>query len=295
MNLDQILEGAIDLHVHGFPEIADDVRPRFDDAQLAQQCLEGRMQGFVLKSHLWPTVGRVNHLRKQFPSLDIIASITLNQTTGGLCPLSVESAARQGARVIYMPTWSASNDKLNRGFNEYMKRYFPTLHKIIDQSPISLFTPNGTVRPEVLWILEIARAHNLVIATGHINPTESLLLTEEAIRVGAGPVIFSHPYTRSVGASLDQMKAMAQKGAYVEICCLSTLPPFQSLQPKYALEIINEVGIDRCILTTDFFFEWAPAPHDMMRMVLGALISQGLSKDNARRLVHANPRRIMEL
>ena len=80
MLADELLRGAIDLHVHGYPEISLDVRTRVEDFEIASLAQESGMGGFVLKSHVWPTVGKVYYLKKKFPKLHIISSITLTVT-----------------------------------------------------------------------------------------------------------------------------------------------------------------------------------------------------------------------
>lgn len=289
MSLDDLIRGAFDLHVHGYPEIAFSVRTRGDDLEIAHSFHEAGMKGFVLKSHIWPTVGRVYHLKKVFPDLTILPSITLNNTSGGINPISVESAACQGARIVFMPTWSAENDLRNGGFGDYMRRYLTSAADLTPQRGISLLRKNGSLRPEVCEVVEVAKAHNLVIATGHISPHESLALVEEVNRTGAGPVIFSHPYSRSVGATFESMKEMADRGAYIEICALALMPAFQSLRPADVVRIVSETGMDRCLLSTDFFFEWAPPAPEMLRMVVGTLLAEGLTKEQLICLVRRNP------
>jgi hypothetical protein len=60
---DRLLEGAIDLHCHGYPEISFDVKMRVEDLEAAQLAAQAKMKGFVLKSHMWPTVGRVYQMK----------------------------------------------------------------------------------------------------------------------------------------------------------------------------------------------------------------------------------------
>jgi hypothetical protein len=102
---DQLLEGAIDLHCHGYPEITLDVKMRVEDLEAAQLSAQARMKGFVLKSHMWPTVGRVYQLKNQIQGIEIWPSITLNDSVGGFSPGPQSPPLKQGAKVIWMPTW----------------------------------------------------------------------------------------------------------------------------------------------------------------------------------------------
>ena len=62
---DRLLEGAIDLHCHGYPEICFEVKMRAEDSEAAQLAAQAKMKGFGLKSHMRPTVGRAYQLRSQ--------------------------------------------------------------------------------------------------------------------------------------------------------------------------------------------------------------------------------------
>jgi hypothetical protein len=236
MLADELLKGSIDTHLHGFPEIAFDVGVRVEDYEIARLAEDAGMLGFVLKSHIWPTVGRAYYLNQKFPNVKVFPSITLNLTVGGLSPISVESAARQGAKILFMPTWSAANDLSRGGFSTYMKEYLHTTKNLKDSDGIRILGATGGLTEEVVEILEIAKEYRMVIATGHISPKESLSLVKEAKSIGDLPFIFSHPDSRYVGGTLEDMKAMVDKGAYVEICALGMMPAFKGLAPLILLK-----------------------------------------------------------
>lgn len=110
---DQLLQGAIDLHHHGYPEFTFRCQARLEDATEFELCRHAGMAGIVLKSHMWPTVGRAYLLRTIVPGIEIIPSITLNTVVGGFNPAAVESrrskaracsSCRPGAR----PTLSSA-------------------------------------------------------------------------------------------------------------------------------------------------------------------------------------------
>jgi len=125
---DRLLEGAIDLHCHGYPEICFEVKMRAEDLEAAQLAAQAKMKGFVLKSHMWPTVGRAYQLRNQLKGVEVWPSMTLNTSAGGFSPWTVESALKQGAKVIWMPTWSAKNDIQRGGFSHLMKGWLTTMN-----------------------------------------------------------------------------------------------------------------------------------------------------------------------
>lgn len=293
MLLDDLLVGAIDLHVHGYPDISLEVHTRVEDHEIASLVADSGMAGFVLKSHIWPTVGRAHYLRRHFSNIAIYSSITLNITAGGLNPISVESAAKQGAKVVFMPTWSAGNDLGRGGFSSHMKSYLPTTTSMTPEKGIWLLDENGNLLNEVKEVLDIARQYGMVIGTGHVSPRESLALAKEAKRVGNLPIIFSHPDSTSVGGTLEDMKLMTSEGAYVEICALGLMPAFQRIKPADIVSTVRELGVDKCVLSTDFFFDWPPPPPEMLRMTVGTLLTAGLTPEEIVVLIRTNPAKLL--
>ena len=95
-----LVRGAYDLHVH----IAPDVPPRrIDDVSLARRFAEFGLAGFGLKSHYTSTAERAQVV-SAVTGVEVVGTLTLNQAVGGMNPLAVEIAAREGARIVWMPT-----------------------------------------------------------------------------------------------------------------------------------------------------------------------------------------------
>jgi hypothetical protein len=150
--LTALLKGAIDMHYHGYPEITLQVKARMDDAETLVMARELGMRGMVIKSQMWPTMGRVYQLRQSVSNIECFASITLNSIAGGLSPWVVEAAARQGARVVWLPTWNSSHRLGQGGFSKAMKGWFPSMSFEPALSCVDLF---GRLLPEVQSISSI--------------------------------------------------------------------------------------------------------------------------------------------
>src|ERR1700722_5171657 len=92
----ELLRGAYDTHVH----VAPDVVPRkIDDLSLARELEQLRMDGVVLKSHYGSTAERAAVVCAAAPGVQTLGAIALNRAVGGINPLAVEVAAREGARA----------------------------------------------------------------------------------------------------------------------------------------------------------------------------------------------------
>jgi len=292
---DQLLEGAIDLHCHGYPEISFDCKMRVEDLDAAQLAAQAKMKGFVLKSHMWPTVGRVYQLRNQVQGIEIWSSITLNEIAGGFSPWATESALKQGAKVIWMPTWSARNDLQRGGASNIIKKYLPTLKGFEPAHGLTIFTDSGEVDGRVKEILALAKDYDVAVFTGHQSPEEVIALGRAANGMGFKKLVFGHPDSKTVGAQMEHIREMAAMNFFIEFTFLGMLPPFQRITPKEICQRIKEVGANRSILTTDTFFEWTPPPSEMMRMFIATVLEQGITRDEIEIMVKKNPSELLNI
>ena len=96
-----LVEGAYDLHVHVAPDVP---ARRIDDRSLAQRFAELGLAGFALKSHYTSTAERAQVVSGLFDAVEVFGTLTLTSAVGGMNALAVEIAAREGARIVWMPT-----------------------------------------------------------------------------------------------------------------------------------------------------------------------------------------------
>ncbi len=216
MEADRLLEGSIDTHCHGYPEISFDVKMRVEDLEALRLAAQAKMKGIVLKSHMWPTIGRIYQMKDKFEGTEVWSSITLNTSSGGFSPWVTESALKQGVKVIWLPTWSASNDIRRGGFCRLMKPWLPTLNRITPEEGLSVFNPSGELDQNVKEILALAKDYDVAIFTGHISPEESLAVAREAKKMGFKKLLMSHPDSNAVGATMEHVKEFAGMGFFIE-------------------------------------------------------------------------------
>jgi len=292
---DRLLEGAIDTHCHGYPEISFDVRMRTEDLEAFRLAAQAKMKGIVLKSHMWPTIGRVYQMKDKIEGIEIWSSITLNSSAGGFSPWVTESALKQGVKVIWLPTWSARNDLQRGGFSRLMKPWLPTLNRIKPEEGLTVFNSSGEIDENVKEILALAKDYDVAIFTGHISPKESLAVAREAKKMGFKKLLLSHPDSNAVGATMEQVKQMAEMGFFIETTFLGLLPAFWRISLKEICQRIKEVGARRWVLSTDAFFEWTPPPAEMMRMFIGTVLSGGMSADEVDLMVRKNPSELLNV
>ena len=108
MNIgEELVQGAIDLHVHAGPDI---VSRKYTDVQLARQYQKAGMAGFVSKCHHGDTSARVAAVSEVFPSVKVYGGIVLNSAVGGLNEAAVYACGKMGGKIVWFPTIDAYND-----------------------------------------------------------------------------------------------------------------------------------------------------------------------------------------
>jgi hypothetical protein len=268
---------------------------RTEDLEAFRLAAQAKMKGIVLKSHMWPTIGRVYQMKDKIEGIEIWSSITLNSSAGGFSPWVTESALKQGVKVIWLPTWSARNDLQRGGFSRLMKPWLPTLNRIKPEEGLTVFNSSGEIDQNVKEILALAKDYDVAIFTGHISPQESLAVAREAKKMGFKKLLLSHPDSNAVGATMEQVKQMAEMGFFIETTFLGLLPAFWRISLKEICQRIKEVGARRWVLSTDAFFEWTPPPAEMMRMFIGSVLSGGMSADEVDLMVRKNPSELLNV
>jgi hypothetical protein len=287
-----LLHGAFDLHRHGYPEVSYSTRTRMEDVEDLTACREAGFRGVVLKSHMWPTVGRTYHLERAVPGLEVIPSITLNYATGGFSPVTLEAAALQGAGVVYMPTWGARNDIERGGAHAHiLERAIPSARGAAIPA-LSVTDGNGRLLGEVVETLAVAEQYGMVVFSGHISPAESLALAEAGLGA-SGRFVFSHPDSDSVGATDDDIAAIMETGAYLELCALGIQPGLARITPEKLKELADTYGAARCLITSDFFFPWLPGSAEMIRSFATLLLGMGTEPADIARMVAGTPAELL--
>jgi hypothetical protein len=293
---DRLLVGAIDLHAHAYPEFSLRMRGRVTEIEWARLARRAGMRAIVMKSQVFPTVERALITRQVVPGLEIFGGITLNHSIGGLNPLAVEVAAELGGKVVWMPTWGSKNDlSHSRFYLTRMSQYIRSVAGVVPgpEEGIEIIA-GGKLKPVVGEIIQIARDHGMAISSGHISVEESLVLVEACVMAGV-PFCLAHPYSRSVGASVEQQKEIARRGGFVEHCFITAMPMHQRLELKMIVEAISAVGPEQTVLTTDAIQTWNPPPPELFRMYVASLLHLGVDEASIRRMIQINPARILGL
>ena len=218
-----IVKGAYDLHIHVAPDVP---KRRIDDVALARRFAEVGLAGFGLKSHYTSTAERAQIVSAAVPGVRAIGTLTLNRAVGGMNALAVEIAAREGARIVWMPTVDSAAETAGRtepkpGDNvPQWARLQHELHELgLSVEPVEVTDASGELLPETRDVLRAIARHDLILATGHLGRDDAFAVVEAAFAEGVKDVVVTHPEFPCQDFSLEDQAALAARG-----CLARALP-----------------------------------------------------------------------
>ena len=287
-----LVRGAYDLHVHIWPDV---VERRIDDIGLARRFAELGLAGFVLKSHYNSTAERAAVVRAAVPGIDVLGAIVLNRAVGGINPVAVEIAAREGARKVWLPTVDSENERAHLAaagpdtkLPVWSKLEFELREKGIGADPVAVFDADGELLPETRDVLALAAEHGMVLSTGHISGPEALTVLEAALAAGVENVVLTHPDYPGQAISVDDQAEMARKGAMIERCF--TTPFTGKCGWEQWLDGTRAVGPERTVVTSDLGQVKNPPVEDGLPLMAEKLLEAGFSEDEVRTMAVDNTR-----
>lgn len=98
---------------------------------------------------------------------------------------------------------------------------------------ITVLNERGEVLPEVIRVMELCAENNIIFATGHSSPLESIILAKKAKEVGVQKFVVTHDNTFLRKMTHNQIKECIEQGAYIEYCYLPCLWSADSAIPNY--------------------------------------------------------------
>jgi hypothetical protein len=285
--LDNLMMGAIDMHIHFNPDSL--ILRREDALELAYSARDLGMRGLVLKAREFNTVPVALLVGKLVPEVRVFGSLTLDNEVGGLNAAGALSAARMGAKVIWMPTVTSANSKARS--ESAMGLKLPGQGQVILDS-------KGKLKPEAREILRIVKEYDIVLGSGHVSPQETFALVEEGRRIGLTKMVVTHALQASLmdsGLSADEIKQLAGSGAFIEHSFWGWMPTVSQADPKQIVESIKSTGAEHCILSSDFGQSYHPPAPEGLRLFIATLMRNGLGEKEIELMVKTNPARLLNL
>ena len=255
------------------------------------------MDGFVLKSHYGSTAERAKVVQSAVPGIDVLGAISLNRAVGGMNPLAVEIAAREGARTVWFPTVDSVNESHEREAPPGAK--VPVWVKLqlelreqgleIDPVPVVDETTGEPLR-ETTEVMKMIARHGMVLATGHLGRDEIFAVVDAALDAGVSNIVVTHPEFPSQDLSAADQVALAGKGAMLERCF--TTPHTGKVTWERWLENIRAAGPENSVLSTDLGQVFNPPVEDGMALFADRFLDAGFTDEEIHTMTVANTRRL---
>jgi hypothetical protein len=290
----ELVCGAFDPHVHVAPDFAP---RRVTDLELARHCQELGIAGFGLKSHYTATAERAAVVTAAVPGVRALGTITLNHAVGGLNATAVEVAARQGARIVWLPTVSAENEygEIEHadpdGKVPVWVRFELELRAAgVRPRPVPVVDGGGAPLPALLDVLAVIARHDIVLATGHLSRDEIFTVVDAAVAAGVKTIVVTHPEFPSQRVSPDDQRALADRGALLERAFTTAYTGKCTWDDVFAAT--RAVGARSTVWGTDLGQRFNPPVEDGLALMADLFLDAGFSEEEVQIMAVENTRRV---
>jgi len=286
--IEEIIQRAIDLHVHVGPEII----PRKYTAQSLAEAERGNLAGAVLKNHFYPTAAMFDE--KQVEGIELYGSVVLNNAVGGMNPEAVYAASLVSRRplIVWLPTINAAQFLRTNRYEiapEWVEDKSLKLKSAGETRPVEV-TRNGRLLPETKTVIEMIAQVKGVLATGHIAAGESIQVARYARSLNVS-VIVTHPIYQHIGMTVTQQKALAELGCFMEQSY--SMYSMDGIVITEIAEQIKAVGPQSVVLTSDVGQPFSPSPSDALASFVKLLMAEGITVPELETMLLKNPALIL--
>lgn len=285
----ELVRGAIDLHIHGGP----DVFPRVADvASIAREASEAGLRAVVIKNHLVSTARECHALGRFIPEIHIFGGVVLNRAVGGINPAAVRATLEMGGKIIWMPTVDGGGHVEAFGATGTFGKKGYSL-KDAGAPPLSILE-NDELSNSAEEILHIVKEYDAAIGTAHLRKDEIRVLVRRAKSLGV-KILLTHPEFKVPNLKFNDLQSLVGDGVYAEICAVNVFPPALTTVEEQAA-LIKKIGAENCVIASDAGIPWGPMPHVMLSCFAQQLSMQdGISEMDMQRMMITNPEKILNL
>jgi len=318
----ELLQGAIDMHVHSGPHLKSSPR-RLDPIEAAVDARNHGMRGYVLLDVFEMSTGTAWMVNRHVKDFTVFGGLILNTVYGGMNPRAFKTALHYGDGAVYLQFgthctyYQASKEgRMVDGKYQYLKDMYPKFAKeeLSRAIRIPLDEDPSEELDEMLCL--VAENPNVYIDTGHVSPEEAIRLVDLKEKYGYKKIVISSSVSKV--ATMDQLKYCADRGAFIEYtfaayeaCQMVPLTHYY-VEKEYAsidegmskeaaggvrlvAQQIKELGAEHCIMGTDFGRYGLSTPVEGLRQFISCMVDLGLTNDEVRTMIKTNPEKILGL
>jgi hypothetical protein len=254
-----------------------------DTVETALAAEQGGMRAIVVKSFYYPTTLAALAASQLVSNVKVFGSVTIGYgNTGGLeCAAEIlEYNAKVGCKVVWFPAFDAAYCRAGIG----------------QAGGISILDGDGSLKKEARDILDVAKRYSMVVCKGHLSYEETEALFSEAVRMGINKLVVTHPLADIWGRfSIEQIRRLADMGAYIEHVFGNLMPRHGSMDPADYVDMVREIGAERSIMSSDLAQCMDPSPAEGMRFFIGTMLQFGCTEDEVRLMCQINPAKLLDL
>jgi len=288
----ELMQGAIDLHIHSEPSLF----PRLvDHVEAAEGARKMGMKAVVLKCHHGYTSDRMYFVRKLISGIEVYGGVVLNNAVGGINPFAVEAAINYGAKIVWFPTLSAKNHLDQMGTPEFGSSMKQKAKTKMTERPITVLDDKDNLIPQVYDVVDLIAEHDLMLSTGHLSIAEARKVLKAAKERGVRRLCVNHP-EYIINGTIEEQKELADMGAFIEHLAIFMYPMWPTKAGIDGIvEMIKAVGPERTVLATDLGQVHNPPPWEGLRMFVRVLLEKGIPKEHLKRMVQDNPAYLLNI
>ena len=290
-----LVQGAYDLHVHVAPDVP---ARKIDDRTLAERFAELGLAGFALKSHYTSTAERAQVVSSLHERVEVIGTLTLNRAVGGMNALAVEIAAREGARIVWMPTVDSPAETAGRTEpkdGDKVPQWARLQHELrtlgLGIDAVEVTDDRGQLLSETRDVLRAIARHGLILATGHLARDDAFAIVDAALEEGVTDIVVTHPEFPCQDFSIDDQRALAGRGCLIERCL--TTPYSGKTTWDHVFDGVRAVGVERSLFSSDCGNPDYPPVEDGLALWADRLLDAGFDEGEARDLIVTQSRRLV--
>lgn len=245
----ELLDGAVDMHVHSSPDLIPRTR---DDFELARDILASGMRAALIKDHFGNSAPRAVLANRHAGREVLYGGVTLNRYAGGLNVYAVEAALRMGGKSVWMPTRQAANHYRKAAAGRIPRPERP----MREAEGLGVFDGAGKLLSSVKDIISLVAEYDACLMTGHLSNAEATAVCTEALSQGVRRIVFTHPDFETNSLPVQAQADLARSGIFMEKTLISL--DFGCVSAESMLNDIDRIGHEKCFVSTDYGMNGSP-------------------------------------
>jgi hypothetical protein len=280
---DEVLRGVIDIHIHAGPDV---IPRRMDIFEIAREARDRGMKAVVCKPFAYCNAPLAKAAEQLTPGIRVFGGLMLDLAVGGYNPRAVEAAIKLGSKFIWGPVFdSAITVKKSPKV-----RWYQELGTIKEKAGLRPVDEKGRIKEEVKDIFAlIAEADDVIFATGHQFPEDTMKLIEAAKKAGIKKFVVTHPHAPVIGATIEEQREMVRLGAKLDYVWCNATPYYDRTDPAEYAEAMKAIGVRHIIMSTDFGQPVNPTPAEGMANYILTMMTKGITKAEIDIMCRKNP------